>query len=374
MALIPSDVGIRLRTQADAPLTPVNPLHEIPADLPQLQAGQAFTARIQEVLPENTYRALVAGKSITLALPQGAQAGDVLELVVVDKSPRLIFARQVDSSAADQSAGGEALYPHATFSPAARLISQLLPQDGSPPAPATLNRGAPLLVPATSDSGAELAAQLAPRLAQAVSQSGVFYEAHQAQWLMGKMPTEQLQAEPQNQALPGLPRAGHKYSEGTVPFRTGTESAPTGTRIESSGPPPHGAEAATTQNALASIPEALRPLVQQQLDAAATQRLAWHGEVWPDQPMEWEIRRDPEHRAASETDAAPWTTRLSLAMPRLGQVEANLSLSGKTLNIALKAPAGAPAIELKARSGELATALEAAGISVRGIQVQHGDE
>ena len=77
MALIPVDVGLRLRTQpGETPLASVAAVQEIAADLPQL--GQTFTARIQDILPDNTYRALVAGKSVTLPLPQGAEAADLL--------------------------------------------------------------------------------------------------------------------------------------------------------------------------------------------------------------------------------------------------------------------------------------------------------
>lgn len=69
MALIPTDVGINLRTQVDSPLRPTAPTAEIPSDLPDLKQGQVFSARILEVLPEQTYKALVAGKNITLSLP-----------------------------------------------------------------------------------------------------------------------------------------------------------------------------------------------------------------------------------------------------------------------------------------------------------------
>ncbi len=196
MALIPPDAGIRMRMQAEANLLqPVSPAHEIPADLPELRTGQAFSARIQEVLPDNTYRALVAGKQLTLQLPEGAKTGDLLELVVIDRSAKVVIAKQVETApaATDEAAP----YPFAKFSPAARMIGQLLPAEGQSPAPALLNRGQPLLAePPQSQSAA---VQLAPTLAKAVTQSGLFYESHQAQWVTGKLPLEQLLQEPQGQ-------------------------------------------------------------------------------------------------------------------------------------------------------------------------------
>ena len=54
MVLIPNDVGVRMRMQTETTLHPVAPVAGIPADLVDLQPGQAFSARIQEVLPQNT--------------------------------------------------------------------------------------------------------------------------------------------------------------------------------------------------------------------------------------------------------------------------------------------------------------------------------
>jgi len=282
MGLIPTDVGVNLRTQVDTALRPATPVAEIPSDLPELRQGQVFSASIQEVLPENTYKALVAGKSITLSLPAGAKTGDTLELVVVDKTPRMVMARLADNTAL---AGlGEQPYQHATFSPAAQLISDLLPAQGETPQPALLNRGEPLL-PTPADAG-EIANQLAPQLEKALTQSGMFYEAHQAKWIAGELPTEALLEEPQNQHL--------KESPATVQSLAAKENTPVSMLAQLFGGERSQETTANQQTAAAShlasqaVPDELRHLVQQQLDAAATQRMAWHGEVWPQQTMDWQ--------------------------------------------------------------------------------------
>lgn len=41
------------------------------------------------------------------------------------------------------------------------------------------------------------AADLVPVLKQALTESGMFYEAHQARWVAGEFPTENLKQEPQ---------------------------------------------------------------------------------------------------------------------------------------------------------------------------------
>jgi hypothetical protein len=53
------------------------------------------------------------------------------------------------------------------------------------------------------------AADLAPVLKQAVTQSGLFYEAHQARWVAGDLPTEALRQEPQGKyPVVHMPGAG----------------------------------------------------------------------------------------------------------------------------------------------------------------------
>ena len=77
MAVIPTDAGVRMRTQSDpGQLQALAPIRGVPAGLPEFQPGQTFSARIQELLPDNTYKALVAGRQLTLQLPEGASPGD----------------------------------------------------------------------------------------------------------------------------------------------------------------------------------------------------------------------------------------------------------------------------------------------------------
>lgn len=355
MALIPPDVGVRMRLPGDGPLQPTAPIAGIPADLPELGTGQIFTARIQEVLPENTYRALVAGKALTLALPEGAEAGDVLELVVIDRSPKAILARTVPDAA-----GAEA-YKHTTLSPAAQLIGQLLSEEvDSRTAP--LNRGQPLLnaPPAT-------AAPLAAALQKAVENSGMFYEAHQAQWIAGKRPLETLLEEPQGQksepnAEQLAVRARAAEIDTGAPRQPGEASA----KVAS--------EQAPVRNETQTLPAELRPLVHQQLEAAANQRLVWHGEAWPGQRMEWEVEEDRQQPARSVDEPQPWLTTLRLSTPRLGSVEAKLRLSGNTLQLNLSTPVGASAADMRDELPVLTEALAAAGITLQFAQVRHESE
>lgn len=383
MALIPPDAGIRMRMQTEANLLQqIAPVRGIPADLPDLQPGQRFSARIQEVLPENTYKALVAGKQLTLQLPEGAKAGDELELVVVDRMPKAIVAKLATPAASLAGAADAAgAYPFARFSPAARMIGQLLPADSGKPPPVPLNRGEPLLAAAPDTRGAT--AQLAPALAKAVALSGMFYESHQAQWVAGKLPLDRLLQEPQGQR--SAPTAFEQAAAERAARPTALSGAPADELPESAQK--FGADgtaralsasqggAAQATAATRQVPEELRPLVQQQLESAGTNRMVWHGEIWPRQTMEWQIERQEERDAdGSEEEGLRWQTALSLATPRLGRVDALLQLNARGVRIALAAADGTSADDLREAAPRLGEALAAAGVELLSLQVRHTPE
>lgn len=372
MVLVPPDAAIRMRMQTEAELLqPLQPVRGIPADLPAMQRGQTFTAQIREVLPDNTYRALVAGKQLTLQLPEGAKAGDELELVVVDRSGKVIIARQVEGGNAQ--AGSSAPYPFAKFSAAARLIGQLLPAEGETPPPVQLNRGQPLL--AQPPQAQNAAALLAPALGKAVAQSGLFYEAHQAHWVNGRLPLAQLLQEPQGQ------RSAPAAIQHAAVQKVGAgETAPAGTprnmETATTGAP-RNMEAGSAQSpSLAQrVPDDLRPLVQQQLEAAAANRMTWHGEIWPRQTIDWQIEWEGERETdGSGDEEARWRTALALTTPRLGRIDAKLQLSARGVSIALTAPTDSSAGDLRAAAPELAKALSAAGVPLLDIKVTFVNE
>lgn len=196
--MIPGDLAARLRLLTEASLFDSEPplqgparVREIQARLPELAPGERFTATLQRALPDGTFQAVVAGKTYTLALNRAAKSGDTVELVVTKSTRNAVFAEFTDTSATGSPVpAGETVRP--TLSPVGKLIGFLL--TGQPPAkPTELAAGSPLLPSPPSPGGT----QLAPALQQAVSESGLFYESHQLQWLAGKLDTAALKQEPQ---------------------------------------------------------------------------------------------------------------------------------------------------------------------------------
>jgi len=339
--MIPSDLAARLRLLTESTVNPVSAVHEIPADLPELAVGQRFTARIESALPDGTFRALVAGRSLTLALPQAATPGDTLELVVAARNPRLVVAEQAPDDAARST-------PPATLSRAGQIISTLLAGDEAAPQPATITRAAPLL-PAPEAPAARIAAVLQ----QALAESGLFYESHQAQWVAGRYPTEALAREPQARHA----RAQRPAEAAASPKVALPEFAQSDRASVSAG-----TDAARTP-AAPEIPEALQPLVHQQLNAAATGHILWQGQIWPGQDMRWEIEaeREPRHRPDGIEEAEAWKTTLGLTLPRLGSVQVALTLTQAKVSLSVTADAGSAAV-LRQGLGELAAAFAAAGL------------
>lgn len=213
--MIPSDLAARLRTLTEASFFDSDPpiqgparVREIQARLPELAPGQQFTATLQRALPDGTFQAVVAGRSYTLALNHSAKPGDTLELVVTKSAAQTVFAQLANPAATANTAPSSG----AALSATGRLISFLL--TGQPaPQPAQLASGQPLTQAPPTQNGA----QLAPALRQALAQSGMFYESHQAKWLSGKFDLTQLKQEPQGRQV----QAG-----ATGPLAGGAQPAP----------------------------------------------------------------------------------------------------------------------------------------------------
>ncbi|MGY4727227.1 flagellar hook-length control protein FliK [Burkholderia pyrrocinia] len=305
------------------------------------------------------------------------------------------------------------------------------PAASDPAAASTPSSAAASSAAAARETAAPLpVAALRAALAQAVSESGLFYESHLAQWLAGQRPLAALMREPQarltaalapadpDAAQPGstdvldellaqrppLPATARATAQagapaqGGAPARDASQALPAAARQGASLPPdtadPLGAHAdprwtparaglaAASSDPqaqpLAPVHPAAVPLVRQQLDALATDQFRWTGEAWPGARLDWTIEPDdPGSRAprggGDAGDGIAWRTRLTLTLPSLGTVDAELVLNGAQLVARLRAnQTGAD--RLTRHEAALRQRLEGSGLRVGGLSIRAVDD
>lgn len=405
--MIPPDVANSLRliqpetralqdaqTQAQSVL-PAQRLNDVLSDL---IPGQRVLAQIQALLPNGNYRAVVNQRDITLALPFSAKPGDTLELEVSETNGKVALAFVSNRTAASANPVLQDSVS-TSLSPAGKLIGDLvgdLDISGKRAPAAPLNGSQPLVdrMPASGDA-------LAPVLKQALTQSGMFYESHQARWVAGELPTEALRQEPQSRfSPPPLPPPLPPASLASPP--TGDDlidprpvvvdaarqvavqpdianrEAQSVTSQNASANPASGAPQAHTlqppaPGAEPRIPQELTPLVRQQLDGLATNNFAWQGQIWPGQNMWWEIGEEPQQNSAPDNEAhRPWQSRLKLDMPSLGGLDATVRLqTNGQISISVTAASQASENRMRDMADQLQQQFEASGLDLIAVQLAH---
>lgn len=373
--MIPADVASRLRLVNDLVTQPTAPTQKLTDALSDFVPGQRVMATIQALLPNGTYRAMIAQRDITLALPFAAKAGDALELEVVDSNGKLALAVVAGAKqAAGETAEDASVATRLTTT--GRLIGDLLAgmdkEGGKRPQPAPLNNAQPVVT-----HFPENAADLAPALKAALSKSGMFYEAHQARWVQGKVQTETLLQEPQGRLSPAAHALVQQSAENSSrantigPQQANSSPAPGHTTLASNTPTL--ADSGALRVGMGQvIANELTPLVQQQLEALATNTYVWQGQIWPGQTMDWEIVEEDagQKDRQGENTAANWTTHLRLQLPSLGGLDATLRLQdGKEIEITLRAQDDAARQRLNAANAPLQKQFETAGLKLKSLAI-----
>ncbi|HEX4327195.1 MAG TPA: flagellar hook-length control protein FliK [Burkholderiales bacterium] len=184
--------------------------------------------------------------------------------------------------------------------------------------------------------------------------SGTFYESHLAAWARGNYALEQLRHEPQAEgthtAAPPAQFPG--AADLAVASNPGTsmQTSPTAGESAATATPPQG------------VPEALQPVIREQLHALENQALPFSVEAWPGQRADLVISREDDGAASANSgDAAGWKTTLKLQLPQLGNIGATITLQGDRLWLDLSAPEDSAAL-LDQSGTALGNAMLAAGI------------
>lgn len=118
-------------------------------------------------------------------------------------------------------------------------------------------------------------------------------------------------------------------------------------------------------------------LLPQQLHILEHQRLTWHGEVWPNQKMDWDIYVKQENKEGNQQPASesniPIASDLTLHLPNLGKVTAKISIQNGQMHIGLSAEQKAALQLLKEKSPSLVDAIERNGQQLEGLTLSAFD-
>jgi len=396
MAMQPVDPSLA-RAGSASPAAAGDPIVLEPrVRLSALAVGSEVNARMLSERAGGRFVAVVQGRQVEIALPVGARAGETVKLVVLADQPRLLLAARGDpgASSAGATLGREltglqrmgedragAAAPagagrrEVSLSAAGQSLHRLLAEIGSQAErgsgrAAGATASAPLIGAPPAPSAA-LASQIAAALARTLSASGLFYEAHQAQWVAGERSLAALKAEPQGRlapllfAMPATVDAEAAAARGTGAVGAAAAESP---RSPGSSAAPAGAPARWHD---AAIDPEIASLVHQQIQALDARAASWAGQVLPGMQLALTV-----HERTGEPDAddaaAPagdWATQLAVMLPRLGQIEVRLTLRGDRLALSVSAGDALTVDRLSTAGDGLAGALDAVGLRIDSLRV-----
>jgi hypothetical protein len=352
--MIHNDIQNQLQLLIKTSAPPLIEVAQNAMETPEWTPGQRLPAHVLASLPNGRFEVRVGDQVLDLNLPRNTQAGDTLELTYLSSSPRMTFALTRDL------ANTLPANTPVSLSDTAKFIGSLLQKGGEAGQAAQAGKAAPVMTMPPSDT-----AVLAQSLRQAVSQSGLFYESHQVQWLSGERNIDSLLQEPQGRLSPLLDQADAQKGGLALDAR----------QILSSKAAEAGALAAGALSAEAAKSEPVHPqsmqIVQQQLQTLDSRQIVWQGQVWPGQEMKWEIEEDAARRQEGEQETAHWHTRLNLQLPLLGDVSARLAFVNGSIQIDIAADNDASVERMRSAQANLAERYEASGISLAGVNIRH---
>lgn len=427
--MIHNDLSTQLQLLLKTSAPPLLEVSQQQLELPQLVPGQKVPAHVIANLPNGRFQVLVADKMLDMNLPRNTQPGDTLELAFVTAKPRLTFvlASDLANAAGIGNAANPIAKPQVSLSETARFLGGLLEKITQPEtrqaSASNIAHVAPLLPGAPAKT-----LDFAQALRGALTQSGLFYESHQAQWVTGQRPLTDLLREPQGRLSPaassllppesGAGKASHLNMPIPLTSKDTTvlqshQDALSGTPLAATPTPAMpGTKAAELQAAYSpqaqvvgrnevpgvkpdmqaqpsplflnqndisplagastqpAHPETL-PIVRQQLEALDSRQVMWQGQVWPGQTMEWQIEERGARVPGSETIMPEWQTSLHLVLPQLGEISARLTLHPNGIRVRLDATDPASASLLARQRTALQQGMETSGLQLVEMKVGH---
>jgi len=384
--MLPANLLNALKAYALEQKLPLPAVDEAAPKMAQFELGKKFEGIVQAQVSSGVFNVRIAQQLVQMQFPPSVRSGDKVTLQVIATQPRLTFS-MVNSA--------NPLSTPEQLGSAAKLLSSMSQQ-----APEKAYVRAAQSAPLWEKPQPTETKQLFGLLREALSNSGLFYESHQAQWLEGTRSTAQLLHEPQNMTPEQVKAAmvgvadGKAVAAGEATGKAAMAGVAEGKAVvagEATGKIAMMGDTAnqsvTTNNTAnanvsnqpnttlmqedkALIPEHLQPLVQQQLNALETRQMVWQGNIWPEQPMQWEVHEQPsQSQSPGAEEQRQWVTQLHLDMPNLGEVAATLRFNSAGLSLTLNAATLETRAMLGNASTQLVAALSDVGIPVVSTQI-----
>jgi len=293
---------------------------ELDAKAKRLIIGKSYNAQILSKLGENSYQAMLEGADYLITILSKTQGTSV-------QIGETLLLRYVQDKPLLTFMRGEltSAASIAELSPSALLINQRLTEA------ATTDGGVPIRYKALNivSQYPQNPALMAHDLKHALTSSGLFYESNLHGLLQGNKTLATILQQPQNQ-----------------------------------------------DRVLISV------LMAQQLTILEKQHMAWHGEVWPNQFMDWDVyiqqQKQSDHQqstnafrsaSAPNNEHQSMVSELTLDLPRLGKVFARLSLMDGRLRIRVMAENMQTLGQLAENKHELSTAIGKNGLHLDALTV-----
>lgn len=167
---------------------------------------------------------------------------------------------------------------------------------------------------------------VAQQLKAAINNSGLFYESHLKAFVEGHRHINSIKQEPQNQ-----------------------------------------------------LQQSLQSILPQQLHILEHQRLSWHGEVWPNQRMDWDIylHNEQEDNQRQQAKGDEFTdsvsSDLTLHLPRLGKVSAKIRIKDGRMQVGISTEEQAALALMNANKPALVNAIIRHGQALERLTVISDD-
>ncbi|HOP40257.1 MAG TPA: flagellar hook-length control protein FliK [Geobacteraceae bacterium] len=328
-----------------------NAAEKHPEPFRNLAPGQQVRGDVLARLSDNTYLVKISGNIYRTELPEPIRPGSTLALTFRGSEPRPEFSLQRDPTKSSP----------VRISPVTAWLTETIGNSPRQPSPQSLtNIGTLLESPATNT------AALATSLRNALAFSGIFYESHLAQWLLGERLLNDIQKESRLRLAFMAKNIKKTESVKTIFEKLGL--VPGDDNPLNTGPSEKGAT--TEPPRLPGLDEPhSSPLVRQQLETLLSSIFRWQGMAWENQDMEWEVEKQEKKDDREENQS--WRTTIRLQLPNLGSINATLMIAEDGIHGKITTGLSATRHEMQKELAYLERTMADSGLILKDMVIEH---